>query len=533
MTIEALPFSWRRRWQCDTVAFLLLYCLLTAVLFQRPLYALAVSRLQPFDLGAWLAISTLFVLQLVFTFGFLAVVALVSTRLLKAICILFLFGNAVALYFIDSYGVVMDKAMIANVLGTNLAEASALAHPKLLGYLLLLALVPASLIVKTRIRPDRRRVAVTLIATCILGLGWIYANARSWLWLDRNFRELGGLMLPWAYVVNTARVQQEAHWAKGPETLLPDAHVTDPAPVVVVLVIGESARAANFSLYGYPRPTNPLLARDQVVALEHTQSCATYTTEALRCMLSHQGSHASPHERFEPLPGYVQRQGVDVLWRSNNFGEPPMKVASLERAPEIAARCIGEECARVGSDEVLLQGLQERLHSPGANKRLVVLHQTGSHGPLYSAKYPARFEVFRPVCRTVDLRKCSQAELVNAYDNTIVFTDYLLDRVITMLKSLGDTEAVLVYVSDHGESLGEYGLYLHGTPYLMAPNVQKEVPLVVWTSDAFRQRRHLVGRQIGGSGRHSQDLVFHSILGALGLESSIYRKELDIFQPSP
>jgi lipid A ethanolaminephosphotransferase len=206
-----------------------------------------------------------------------------------------------------------------------------------------------------------------------------------------------------------------------------------------------------------------------------------------------------------------------------------MKVAAFERAPELASRCQGEDCRRVDSDEVLLQGLEERLRGPGAAKRLIVLHQSGSHGPLYSSRYPKRFDVFRPACRTVDLGKCGPGELLNAYDNTILFTDYLLDRVITMLKALGDQEAVMVYVSDHGESLGEQGLYLHGTPYFMAPDVQTQVPFIVWASDAFRRRRHLSGQTIGDAGPHSQDLVFHSILGALGLESAAYRRELDIF----
>jgi lipid A ethanolaminephosphotransferase len=521
------------RWQCGAVAFLLLYCLLTAVLFQGPLYALAKSRLQGLDLGAILAMSTLFVLQFALTFGCLAALALVSTWVVKATCILLLFGNAVALYFIDSYGVVIDKAMMGNVFGTRVAEAWSLVHPKLLLYVLLLAVLPTVLICRTRVTRSRRSVALALVAICFVSAGWIYANARSWLWLDRNFRELGGLMLPWPYVVNTIRYQQETLASRAPETLLPPARVTDPAPVVVVLVIGESARARNFSLYGYARPTNPLLAQDGVDVLQQTRACATYTTQALRCLLSHQGSRAAMGSRFEPLPTYVQRHGVDVLWRSNNFGEPPMKVGRFEKAPELAARCRGEECQHVGSDEVLLQGLQESLRAPGAAKRLVVLHQTGSHGPLYSAKYPPEFGVFNPVCRTVDLRQCSPAELVNAYDNTIVFTDYLLDRVITTLKSLGDQQAVMVYVSDHGESLGEYGLYLHGTPELMAPDVQKEIPFIVWASPAFRQRHHLVGQKIGGPGPHSQDMVFHSILGALGLGGDAYRKELDIFQPAP
>jgi lipid A ethanolaminephosphotransferase len=173
------------------------------------------------------------------------------------------------------------------------------------------------------------------------------------------------------------------------------------------------------------------------------------------------------------------------------------------------------------------------LRSASPAKRLVILHTSGSHGPLYSSKYPPQFEVFRPACQTVDLQKCTAAELVNAYDNTIVYTDYFLARVIAMLKSLGDTEAVMLYVSDHGESLGELGLYLHGTPDVMAPDVQKDIPFIAWMSDAFLQRRHLDGKKIGGRTAYSHDAIFHSTMGALGLESDIYNKELDVFRAPP
>jgi lipid A ethanolaminephosphotransferase len=523
-------FPRMRKWTCDPVAFLLIYSIANAALFQRPLYALAVSRLPAIDLGAVLALSTLFVLQFVVTFGFLTVIAMVTVRLARALCIALLFGNAIALYFIDTYGVVIDRTMMGNAFNTDLKEAFELAHPKLLLYVLLFAIAPAALVLMTHVTRGTRRLAISLAVTCVLGMGWIYANAKSWLWLDQNFSALGGLILPWSYVVNSVRYHRGVMSASGEELMLPPARVSDPAKAVVVLVIGEAARAKNFSLYGYSRNTNPLLSAAGVVALQSTRACATYTTESIRCMLSHLGGKTQLGVKYEPLPTYVGRHGVDVQWRSNNTGEPPLKVGSYEKASDIRKGCQPADCERLGTDEVLLEGLEQRLRSPGPLKRLVVLHQHGSHGPLYFKRYTPEFEVFRPACQTVDLQKCTAAELVNAYDNTIVYTDYLLSRVISMLKSLEGTDAVMVYVSDHGQSLGEYGLYLHGTPYFMAPDVQKEIPFIVWMSDAFAQRRHLAGKKIGGRTGYSHDAVFHSVMGALGLESDIYNKELDIFR---
>jgi lipid A ethanolaminephosphotransferase len=296
-----------------------------------------------------------------------------------------------------------------------------------------------------------------------------------------------------------------------------------------VLVIGESARAQNFSLYGYGRDTNPMLARSGAIALREAHSCATYTTAALRCMLSHRGSNAHA-ANDEPLPSYLHRHGVEVIWRTNNFGEPPMKVTSFEHAAQIRNRC-AHECNRAEFDEVLLQGLAERLrNAPEGAKTLVVLHQAGSHGPQYFKKYPPEFERFKPTCRTVDLQQCTREELVNAYDNTIAYTDFFLDRVIERLKSLTGTASVMLYMSDHGESLGEHGLYLHGIPMSMAPDVQTYVPLVVWMSDEFTRRAGISPRCLRERSDLSDDVVFHSVLGAFALTSKVYVPERDLFR---
>jgi lipid A ethanolaminephosphotransferase len=232
------------------------------------------------------------------------------------------------------------------------------------------------------------------------------------------------------------------------------------------------------------------LAESGVVALPGSRACATYTTASLLCILSHVDTGWHYSYSYETLPSYLQRNGIDVIWRTNNWGEPPLEVQTYQRAKDLQRECQGNSC---DYDEVLLQGLEQRLRSSSKQEIFVVLHQRGSHGPAYYARYPKQFEVFKPACQSVELHQCSHEALVNAYDNSIIYTDYFLHEAIGLLKTFPDTATALIYISDHGQSLGEYGLYLHGTPYSIAPDVQRTFPS--WfgcpTPSSRRERRWL------------------------------------------
>jgi lipid A ethanolaminephosphotransferase len=525
--------SLRTRREPGVSTFLLGFALANAAVFQWPLYALAASTRTAFDPSSVAALATLFVLQLVITVTVLGLVSLVSLRLLKGLCAVFTVGNALALYFIVQYRIVIDATMIGNVFNTNAKEASELASPKLLLYVLLLGVLPAWAILRLRIAPAPRwRRAVVVLATLLLGSGFLYANAQSWLWIDKNAKHFGGLVLPWSYVINTTRYFKDEAERNRKVEPLPPLTVKRPGGVVFVLVIGEAARAQNFSLYGYARPTNPLLAGDGVTALPGAHSCATYTTASLRCILSSKGA-GGMGGGDEPLPSYLYRHGMEVIWRTNNFGEPPLHVSRYDTADAIRKTCTGD-CASLNYDGVLLHGLDALLHHGTADtKTLIVLHQGGSHGPQYATKYPPAFERFTPVCRSVDLQKCNSAELVNAYDNTIVYTDYVLHSVIEQLKTVHDRPTVMLYMADHGESLGENGLYLHGVPKSFAPEVQTAVPLVVWMSDAFKAQGATLKSPASFPAGLSHDVVFHSVMGAMGLDSPVYQPANDLFRFDP
>ncbi|MBA3022458.1 MAG: phosphoethanolamine--lipid A transferase EptA [Gammaproteobacteria bacterium] len=526
---ERLTALYRRTgFNPSATKFILIFAALNGVLYHLPLYSFAVKDLAPLTLPSTLTLLTLFVLVMLLTVLVMFLFALVSQRLLKPLAMLIVFSNAFALYFIQAYQVVLDKAMMGNVFNTNTSEAGSYLSYSFLWHVLLFGVLPAWLISRVTIRHvSRLRTIAALLLSFIVGIGWLYGNAQSWLWIDKHGRKLGGMILPWSYVINATRYQAEKAMQSRELELLPSAHFTAQGKTIVVLVIGESARAANFSLYGYARDTNPLLRQAGVTALRDARACSTYTTASLQCMLSHVDTGNTLFHSHEALPSYLQRSGIATIWLTRNWGEPPLKVNTYLRDTDIRSTCSGPHC---DYDEVLLTGLQQRIASMNSDKVFVVLHQSGSHGPDYYNHYPADGEKFSPVCRSVQLQDCTPDTVTNAYDNTILYTDRFLSETISVLRAIPNTQTMMMYISDHGESLGEYGLYLHGTPYSLAPDVQKDIPYIVWMSDAFKQHKTLAADAALAQAKHAQQTVFHSIMGAFDLRSDIYDPELDIFK---
>jgi lipid A ethanolaminephosphotransferase len=501
--------------------------MVNATLYHLPLLCFAAGSLDLASLTGELTLATVLVVVVSETVLALTLLALVSERLLKPFCMLIAVGNAVAVYFVVTYHVILDETMMGNVLSTDFAESSEYLHPVLFVYVLLLGVLPCGLLARVVIRKTTRLRVATLGLGCLaLTVIWCLLAARSWLWLDANSKQVGGMTLPWAYLINAGRYLAPEVARSGTPVPLPPATFSAGGKTVVVLVIGEAARAQAFALYGYDRPTNPLLSKAGVIALTDATTCATYTAAAVRCILSNTGAGSPFSRRYEPLPSYLQRSGIDVIWRTRNWGEPPIKVQTYQRAGDLAADCAGPHC---GYDEVLLAGLRQRIEASSSERVFVVLHQSGSHGPAYHEKYPPEFEYFRPVCKSVQLSRCSHDELVNAYDNSILYEDYFLTRVIGILGQLHDTAALMIYISDHGESLGEYGLYLHGIPYTLAPDVQKDIPFIIWMSDQFIRRKGVQAERLESQRAHSQRDVFHSVMGAFSMHSDAYLAEYDVF----
>ncbi|MDD5470807.1 MAG: phosphoethanolamine--lipid A transferase EptA [Sideroxydans sp.] len=527
LTERLTALNERLRFNPSATKFVLIFAALNGLLYHLPLYSFALKDLAPLSLPSVLTLLTLFVLVMLLTVLVMFLFALVSQRLLKPLAMLIVFSNAFALYFIQTYQVILDKAMMGNVFNTNTGEASSYLSFSFLWHVLLFGVLPAWLISRIVIKHvSRLRTIAALLLSFIVGIGWLYGNAQSWLWIDKHGRQLGGMILPWSYVINATRYQTEKAMQSRELELLPAAHFTAQGKTVVVLVIGESARTANFALYGYARDTNPMLQKAGVTAIRNAHACSTYTTASLQCMLSHVDTSNSLFHNYEALPSYLQRSGVDTIWLTRNWGEPPLKVHTYLRDTDIRSTCSGLHC---DYDEVLLSGLQQRIANTASDKVFVVLHQSGSHGPDYYNHYPADGEQFTPVCRSVQLQDCTPETVTNAYDNTIRYTDRFLSGTIDVLRAMPNTRTMMMYLSDHGESLGEYGLYLHGTPNSLAPDVQKDIPYIVWMSGAFKKNKTMHADAALARARHAQQTVFHSIMGAFDLRSDIYDPALDIF----
>ena len=525
-------------WGLTPGRFILLFTLFTLAAYNGPMFAraagfLADARLTDKVLTLGLLAMLVIFLQVVS----LALLSLASLRLMKLVAILSLLINAFAFYFVSTYGTLIDINVVRSVFATDAKTTTDLWHPKLLGFVVALGVIPSLVVARLRLRRSARwRQLALLGATTLAFFAYAFGASYQWLWFDRHMTVLGSLSLPWSYVINTGRYFSQEAALNREQVLLPDGRfLADPPPgmrQVVVLVIGESARAANHAQYGYGRETNPYTRDLGLVVLPGARSCATYTLAGLACMLTHEGAEAPVSTNWEPLGSYLQRAGVEVIWRTNSSGEPPEKVAQYVDMDTLRATCTTPGCKERNSEDALVDGLAERIAASDAERVFVVLHQgNGSHGPAYYDQYPPAFARFQPVCDTVQIQQCSHEELVNAYDNTIVYTDYLLARVIGALQGLKDTESVMLYASDHGESLGEGGLFLHGMPNAVAPDVQRDIPIFVWMSPEFAEARALTPSGLASGGRFGIGSIFHSSLGAFGLSSPVYKPEMDVFAP--
>lgn len=475
-----------------------------------------------------------------------ALLSLLNWRwLLKPVLTVFLLSAASGTYFMWSYGIVIDASMIVNVLQTDPREAADLFNWRLLASLGLLGVLPVWWLWRQPVRPlgGLRRLGGNLLAfaaslaVLVISLMLIYQDFAS---VMRNHTQLRYLINPLNsfYAIGRVVAQPLERDNSKVEPIGLDARLALPsgaAPATLVVVVGETARAGNFGLNGYERDTTPRLAREDVVSLRNVWSCGTSAATSLPCMFSHLGKAAyeKRSSNHESLVDVLQRAGLAVLWIDNQSGckgacnrVPNVNTAALKLSPY----CDGTEC----HDEVMLHDLDKRIAELPAERRargvVVFMHQMGSHGPAYHKRVPQAFKRFEPECASNALQQCAREQVVNAYDNTIAYTDHFLGETIGWLKRQQGPTA-MVYLADHGESLGENNLYLHGLPYAIAPDVQKRVPWITWTSSAFAQQRSLRKSCLQDKlmAPLSHDHFFHSVMGITGVRSGEYRPALDIY----
>ncbi|TQR60928.1 phosphoethanolamine--lipid A transferase EptA [Campylobacter troglodytis] len=497
------------------IIFIFLISLFWLVFFHFPLIEFIRSNLSLNSFST----ALLFVSLLLFLFALTALLplllALISFKLTKIYFVLFFVANSLAVYFVSSYGVFLDKTMMGNLFNTNVSEASSFLSLKMALWVLVLGLVPAYFVLNLKLEnPTRKTIAKFSGFTLLTLLFLAGINYKNLLWFDKHSKQLGALIMPYSYTINSARFFQGEFAKNKKEILLPKAQIIDDKKAVVVLVIGESARLKNFSLYGYERDTNPLLSKLSNLRHFYAKSSTTYTSASVKNMLSHKDSTTL----YEILPNYLFRTGVSVFWRSSNWGAPPLHFANIAEYNELSKRYAKFDD---GYESALIANLGEEIRDANSSKVLVVLHTSTSHGPSYYKKYPVEFEKFSPVCKSVEPKGCLQGELINAYDNTVLYTDFLLNSIIEQLAGLKDYDRAMIYASDHGESLGENGLYMHGIPMAFAPKEQYEIPFLVWSSkpDSVKNLKEL-----------SHFHIFHSVLAFLGIQSEVFDEGLNLFE---
>ncbi len=498
-----------------------------------------------------------------FIVGFGVMIAALTALLLTALAwratikpaiTVLLIAAALGAHFMGSYGIVIDTTMMTNVVQTDPREVRDLLNLRLLGNFALLAGLPLFFLWRVPVSTrgfwrQAGRDVIGLVALALVLAALVFALFADLSGTMRNHRTMRYLINPLnsLYALVDIGLQSRTKPSGPPLAIGADAHIlprtAGTKPPLTVLVIGETARADHFALNGYGRPTNLQLAALDVTSFRNVMSCGTNTAASLPCMFSALGksSYESRDRDHENLLDLVQHAGMAVLWVDNQAGckglcervpnayahDPIAGVAALP-----AALCDGENCL----DEALLHGIDARIKALPAAARdrgvLLVLHQMGSHGPAYFKRSPPDRKPFQPECTTNVLQQCERTALIDAYDNSIAYTDLVLAQTIAWLQQQAPSyDTSMLYVSDHGESLGENNLYLHGLPYAVAPIEQKHVPMVLWLgsrvpAQAAAQRACLVGQRDAAL---THDNLFHSTLGLLGIRGAEYKQNLDAF----
>ena len=494
-----------------------------------------VAVFYPLTWEKLLFLCSLSLMLVCFTALMLMVVS--SKYTLKPVLMMVLVVSSLASYFMNTFNIVIDSGMIRNTVQTNTAESMDLLNFKLLFHFVLLGVLPSVLIYKAKIHYGSLKTELlsklkwtTVLLAIVLAAGFSFS--KYYFSFFREHKNLRYYANPIAWVASTA-VFVDHSWKTGKATVRPigtDAAIppSDTDRELTTLVGDETVRADRFSLNGYVKETNPLLAKEDVINFPRFYSSGTSTAVSVPSMFSVFGRNGYSDKKAretENLLDVLNHAGVHVLWRDNNSSSKGV----ADRVPyeDFQSPKTNPLCDVECRDEGMLSGLQDYIDRTDRGDILIVLHQMGNHGPAYYKRYPKEFEKFTPVCKSNQLEECTTEQIENAYANAVLYTDYFLSRVIDLLKRNSNAfETAMVYMSDHGESLGENGLYLHGFPYFMAPDSQKHVPAVMWFGNTFKIDRESLRAKSQGSFSH--DNLFHTMLGLMEVQTSVYNKRLDI-----
>ncbi|WP_190339749.1 phosphoethanolamine transferase [Vibrio sp. S11_S32] len=479
-------------------------------------------------------------------FAFIVIFSLLAwPGVFKPIMALITLTSGIALFGAVTYKILFDVSMMENVFGTNASEISFYLTFRSALFFVVFGLIPAILILWVKLEYRKSifkellsRVIIIMIAVCGIALIAV-TTYKDYASVGRNNKYLNKMIIP-GHVYNTFQYVNRNFLTKPLKyvELGQDAALTPTAnkkPTLVILVLGETARSMNFTANGYARDTQPYTKDLGLISMKDVSSCGTYTALSVPCMFSNMDRKDYKKPRANTQDNAVDiiaKSGVETLWIDNDGGDKGVakktKLIHVDASqdPEF---CNGETCY----DGVLLKKAQPFLSSDDKKDKLLVLHTIGSHGPTYFQRFPAKMAKFAPWCNRKDIEQCSDQEITNVYDNTLIYTDYFLSQVVKTLQQYSDKYNVaMMYISDHGESLGEHGLYLHGTPYSLAPKEQTTVPWQMWIPKQYAQQKNInldcVKRESQKTG-YSHDNFFHSLIGFMGVTTKEKNEQQDLF----
>ncbi|MDD2839908.1 MAG: phosphoethanolamine--lipid A transferase [Rickettsiales bacterium] len=468
---------------------------------------------------------------------------LVVKHLAKPILILFLITSSATNYLMFNLGVFIDSDMIRNLFETNVREAGDLITLSSIIWTFVGGIIPSIILIFTKIefynakKESFRRMIFVLINILIIAF-FAATTFKEYASFGRNNRYLRKILNTVNYTYSTFRYFQRERLAKRPFMKLDQNAILKPyaddTKTVLIIAIGEAARAMNFSLDGYERDTNPLLEKQDIVYFKDATSCGTSTAVSVPCLFSHLGKNdfdVNSAKYEENLVDILQRVGYDIVWKENDDGckgvcsRIPTEDMVQTKNPKY---CFGDYC----HDEVFLDNIRDTLKNIKKDT-VIILHTMGSHGPTYFNRYTDKFKKFTPTCDTSNIQNCSRESIVNTYDNTVLYTDYILSSMIDILKEFPQYESGFIYLSDHGESLGENNIYLHGLPYKFAPKEQIQIPMLIWMNDSMKKNDFIdydCLKEQAKSGEFGQDNIFHSVISLLEINTNLYNSNLDIFK---
>ncbi len=521
---------------------LILLTSLFLVVFDNYTFFVHLTKVYPLEENFGFVASTAIIIFFLTTLLF----SLVSMKwTIKPIVIFVLIVSSLTNYFMNSYNIIIDDNMIRNMMQTNINESMDLLTLKQVVYFMFLGLLPSVLVYKVKIgnkgfkKELISRLKLIGISLVII-VGIIFIFSRYYTSFAREHKPLRFTVNPVYWIYSTGKYINKT-LNNGPMVAEPigeDAKVVklsdDNRSKLVIMVVGEAARADHFTLNGYERETNPLLKQEEIINFTNVSSCGTSTAESVPCMFAvyDRGdySYKKGMTTENVLDVLKHTNEIAVLWRDNNSDSKGVALrVSYEdfKIPKNNSICTEGECRDIG----MIQGLDEFIEKNRGKDIFIVLHQMGNHGPAYFKRYPKAFEKFIPTCKTNQLEECTQQEIINAYDNAILYTDYFLSQVIEFLKKYDESyETAMIYMSDHGESLGEGGVYLHGLPYFMAPDAQTHIGAIMWFGKNMSKKINIETLRERSHKEYSQDNLFHTLLSIFNVKTDIYKEDMDMLK---